>query len=675
MKNEERNLLKQNILALLSSDDCDTAGEELTSAFLQYIDKGAGATLEYIEAELEKKLNEIDAPTEQAARKALLVWDIELTQAVIKKSVNAERRKFLKKLKQVRQRISDARDRQEIPEDVTEDELTVYFSQFLGDETTEDIPEAETVKKAAEQIKSDRAVYDGIAKRFIETVNGNCGRDEKKAVMLKLMGEALQHVADNMDKSIHQMSNAEENDIFLFDALTVHPENAAAAADISKAVLTRAARTAALYLTSCITAAVGMEPAPAKPTAEIGKSLQAILSCIYNPEDTTKDVLDTLPKTLEYLREHAPELAADLEAHARREVKAAFSSLTEYVENYGREPVGGKAEPAAILQTLPTMKRVDGTDKLTQAVFGGKVSTDLRQVAMEPAGSPKEVTSAICLLNYDGFTLPNGQPLVLNPFLYEVYNAVCSIRAAGNRYTTYNMIYKVMTGKTGRGKSKEVALSSTKKESIRKALQILRVGVSVDIHEEVDAGYIKDEKLKGTRFEKLKDKKKRPAYLDDVLLDTRVIGNVNIDGHMMDEVIEIKDEPILYSYSKMRGQVSTYPLEVLNAPIRNTADNMAVRGILIRWILMGDKKKDFYKLNYEKIFEAVGISAADKSSGTNKRRTQIRKCVDDCLIYWKKIDFIRDYTVNRRGAKYVSITVTTPEQIEQRKQIKQSKKH
>ena len=669
MNDKERAILKQNILALLSTGapgDRDKFGEEMTSAFIQYID--GDAALEKTESTMES-----DAPPEKSALESLLAGDMDLTSDTAKKAVTAERRKFLKKLQQIHQRIDAASDRQEIPEDVTEYELTAYFSQFLGDETAEDIPEGETIQKAAEQIRNDRAIYDGMVKRLIKAVNGDGGPDEKKAVMLLILGEALQHVAANMGKSIHQMSNAEENDIFLFDALTVHPENAAAAADISKAVLTRAARAAALYLTSCITAAVGMEPAPAKPTAEIGKSLQAILSCIYNPEDTTKDVLDTLPKTLEYLREHAPELAADLEAHARREVEAAFSSLTEYVENYGREPLEVEtAEPPAIVQTIPIMKRVDGTDKLTQAVFGGKVSSEWQLVAMEKEGSRKEVTSAVRLLDYEGFRLPNGQPLVLTPFLYEVYNAVCSIRAAGNQYTTYNMIYKVMTGKTGRGKSKEVRLNAEKKEAIRKALEILRVGVSTDIHEEVDAGFIKDEKLDGTRFERLKNKKKRPSYIADVLLDTKVVENVNFDGHLIDDCVYIKDEPILYSYSKMRGQVSTYPLEVLDAPIRNTVDNIAVRGILMRWILMGGKKKDFYKLTYDKIFEAVGIDPTDKSSRTNKRRTQIRKTIDDCLIYWKKIDFIRSYAVTRRGAKYLSIAVTTPEQIEQHKQIKKS---
>lgn len=418
-----------------------------------------------------------------------------------------------------------------------------------------------------------------------------------------------------------------------------------------------------------IVLSLGLLPPEAMHNAETMRKAKEIAASFLDVETTAQYILDAMPETMGYLRQHAPAIAGTLETHARRKIQESTSPLWECFDS-----VIEAAEAPAALQTVPILKRIDGTDKLTQAIFAGKVGRNYVNVAMETAGSAKEVTSAICLLDYDGFTLPNGQPLVLTPFLYELYNAVCSIRAAGNRFTTYNMINKVMTGKTGRGKSKEVNLKPERKELLRKGLQILRVGVSMDIREEVDAGYIKDEKLKGTRFEKLKNAKKRPTYIDDVLLDTRVIGNVEIDGHMMDEVIEIKDEPILYSYSKMRGQVSTYPLEVLNAPIRNTADNMAVRGILIRWILMGDKKKDFYKLNYEKIFEAVGISAADKSSGTNKRRTQIRKCVDDCLIYWKKIKFIHNYEVTRRGMKYLSISVTTPEQIEEWKGKQQHKR-
>ena len=530
-------------------------------------------------------------------------------------------------------------------------------------------PEPSAPVSAAEWVRQQQAAMSDFLGRLDEYTKGDAPGVKRAATLLGGTIQHFQNVGDNIAPSTYAMSNAAANDAFLYGALGEHPEQAATVADVCKGVITRVSRAAAFNVSGRIWVIAQMTPKKIKANRKIATCLQSMMKGAYQPEIMLQTVLDALPRTLAYMREHEPKRAAELEAYARNEIQAAFLLIRKYVDTFGENPLGEKSAPA-ILQTLPIMKRVDGTDKLTQAVFGGHVSTDVLQVAMEPAGSPKEVTSAICLLNYEGFTLPNGQPLVLNPFLYEVYNAVCSIRAAGNRYTTYNMIYKVMTGKTGRGKSKAVNLKPEKKEEIRKALQILRVGVSVDIHEEVDAGYIKDENLKGTRFERLKDKKKRPAYLDDVLLDTRVIGNVNIDGRVMDECIEIKDEPILYTYSKARNQISKYPLEVLDAPIRNSADNMAVRGILIRWILMGDKKKDFYKLAYDTIFEAVGIDPADKSSGTNKRRTQIRKTIDECLMYWKKIDFIRSYTVNRRGAKYISITVTTPEQVEQRKQLK-----
>lgn len=520
-------------------------------------------------------------------------------------------------------------------------------------------------EESAEHKKTMQTLEEGlqaVTEKSAEIIKESKTRQDLATAAIDAMGDGAALLS-----KVYSSAAAEggaEKDTFIRNGLEGHPDTVAEAVNVCKDVLASAARSAAMIMGGSF--AMGASILPNwKADKTGGAALKMLLFMLYDEDDITGSVLQSIPKTMEYMKQHAPERAAELEACAREEVKKAFSPLLEYVNGLGKEDAEPVEEEAAALQTVPILKRIDGTDKLTQAIFAGKVGRNYVNVAMETAGSAKEVTSAICLLDYGGVTLPNGQPLVLTPFLYEVYNAVCSIRAAGNRFTTYNMIYKVMTGKTGRGKSKEVALSSTKKESIRKALQILRVGVSVDIHEEVDAGYIKDEKLKGTRFEKLKNAKKRPAYIDDVLLDTRVIGNVEIDGHIMDEVIKIKDEPILYSYSKMRGQVSTYPLEVLNAPIRNTADNMAVRGILIRWILMGDKKKDFYKLNYEKIFEAVGISAADKSSGTNKRRTQIRKCVDDCLIYWKKIKFIHNYEVIRRGMKYLSISVTTPEQIEE----------
>lgn len=557
------------------------------------------------------------------------------------------------------ERLTDEDEHIDIPEDATE--WRALIDKISSNPIFKELPfvaQQELQEQAAESLEEAKDALQ-VLEEF-----GERDKADRADVERQMLKQARKVLIDNTRLTVSTSTETKDGDAFLYRNLQEDPSSVAVVEGMMKGLITRAARAAAIPLAGYVS--MGGQLLPRFTDKDKRKKQAATLkdmTAAVDAETVAAMILEVIPQTFGYFKEHAPERAATLEEYARQEAKAAFASIIEYVEAVNAEPV--EEEAPAALQTVPILKRIDGTDKLTQAIFAGKVGRNYVNVAMETAGSAKEVTSAICLLDYDGFTLPNGQPLVLTPFLYEVYNAVCSIRAAGNRFTTYNMIYKVMTGKTGRGKSKEVRLNAEKKEQLRKALQILRVGVSTDIHEEVDAGYIKGEKLKGTRFEKLKNAKKRPAYIDDVLLDTRVIGNVEIDGHMMDEVIEIKDEPILYSYSKMRGQVSTYPLEVLNAPIRNTADNMAVRGILIRWILMGDKKKDFYKLNYEKIFEAVGISAADKSSGTNKRRTQIRKCVDDCLIYWKKIKFIHNYEVTRRGMKYLSISVTTPEQIEE----------
>lgn len=557
------------------------------------------------------------------------------------------------------ERLTDEDEHIDIPEDAAE--WRALIDKISSNPIFKELPfvaQQELQEQAAESLEEAKDALQ-VLEEF-----GERDKADRADVERQMLKQARKVLIDNTRLTVSTSTETKDGDAFLYRNLQEDPSSVAVVEGMMKGLITRAARAAAIPLAGYVS--MGGQLLPRFTDKDKRKKQAATLkdmTAAVDAETVAAMILEAIPQTFGYFKEHAPERAATLEEYARQEAKAAFASIIEYVEAVNAEPV--EEEAPAALQTVPILKRIDGTDKLTQAIFAGKVGRNYVNVAMETAGSAKEVTSAICLLDYDGFTLPNGQPLVLTPFLYEVYNAVCSIRAAGNRFTTYNMIYKVMTGKTGRGKSKEVRLNAEKKEQLRKALQILRVGVSTDIHEEVDAGYIKGEKLKGTRFEKLKNAKKRPAYIDDVLLDTRVIGNVEIDGHMMDEVIEIKDEPILYSYSKMRGQVSTYPLEVLNAPIRNTADNMAVRGILIRWILMGDKKKDFYKLNYEKIFEAVGISAADKSSGTNKRRTQIRKCVDDCLIYWKKIKFIHNHEVTRRGMKYLSISVTTPEQIEE----------
>lgn len=628
MNDKERAILKQNILALLSTGapgDRDKFGEEMTSAFIQYIDGGAGAALENTERALES-----DAPPEKSALESIIAGGMDLTQGTAKKAIKAERQKFSKKLQQIHQRIDSASDRQEIPEDVTEYELTAYFSQFLGDETAEDIPEGETIEKAAEQIRNDRAVYDGMVNRLVKAVNGDGGPDEKKAVMLLILGEALQHVAANMGESIHQMSNAEENDTFLLEALTAHPENAAAAADISKAVLTRAARAAALYLTTCITAAVEIDPDPKKPAAEIGESLQNILSCLYDPEDTTKDVLDTLPKTLEYLREHAPELAADLEAHARREVEAAFSSLTEYVESYGREPLEGKAtERLPVIRTTKATERTDTIDKITSFLPGEALYNldSPQELAMEKRGSQNRVSAFVNIIPDDTITAEMGR---LDPKDVVTLNSVYAIYMAGNNIMTERQVFDVMTGDTGKPPTKKQL------EDIRARLsKMTHLGIKLDVSAEAVAlGY-----PKGTRL------------VRDVNLIPGEMGVIrNINGQETSCLAIYTMPPILW-YAERKGQILRYPVNMLDVGLRNTDDVIILKNYLASRV----RSRLQPVILYETIYKQLG-ELGTTPGAIRKKKVKIRDMVKEIMEQFKKQREIKSYQSEKKRGEFYSIS-------------------
>jgi|GEM_PF-951172 len=214
----------------------------------------------------------------------------------------------------------------------------------------------------------------------------------------------------------------------------------------------------------------------------------------------------------------------------------------------------------------------------------------------------------------------------------EVHDAVVSLYAAGNKVFSPAMVYRTMAGKNDSAfvpqeKLKEVT------SSIYKCMSSL---ITIDAREEasiygLDAMYSQN-----------------LIYAKAVTLKTK---GWEVNAFML------IDEPVLFKYAKLKHQIFSVPLRVLDTPPSKTNDVIVLQGYFIR-IIESLRRSDSKVSNiilYSTLYELL-----DCENATKQKLLRIRNNVKAILDYWVEIKYISDYreiTLNR--AKY-SIDLEVP---------------
>lgn len=212
----------------------------------------------------------------------------------------------------------------------------------------------------------------------------------------------------------------------------------------------------------------------------------------------------------------------------------------------------------------------------------------------------------------------------------SLINGVVSILESGNSSFTIGMLYQAMTG------VKNPTVDENLVEELKTKLDTMRrLSITIDLTNEVKAHMIHKE------FDAQVDQFSIEGYL---LPLNKYSGTVN---GKKSEMYQIIDTPPLYSYAKLKNQITTVPLDLLKAPLNNNSTTIPLKTYLLGRIeAMKNTKNSVFrdKILYKTIYSELGELTADK-----KRKARIRKYTCTILSYFVQQKYITSFREVKEG--------------------------
>ncbi|MDR2659430.1 MAG: hypothetical protein LBC27_05500 [Spirochaetaceae bacterium] len=226
----------------------------------------------------------------------------------------------------------------------------------------------------------------------------------------------------------------------------------------------------------------------------------------------------------------------------------------------------------------------------------------------------------------------------LSTYDKSILNGVSSLLESGNTAFSIPMLYQSMTGKIN------PTLEENLIEDITIRLERMRrMMITLDLTEEY--------------FNKL-----IPAG------NSNVIENLQIEGYLLPlnkvrgtvngkhtEMYQIIQNPPLYSYSKLKSQLASVAIKLLNAPVNNNFTTIPLKTYLIQRIEMIKNQKNSINsqtILYESVYEELGELEA-----TRKRKAKIRDYCEIILGHFVQESYIISFEVLRKGKIILGVEI------------------
>ena len=434
-----------------------------------------------------------------------------------------------------------------------------------------------------------------------------------------------------------------EKDTFIRNGLEGHPDTVAEAVNVCKDVLASAARSAAMIMGGSF--AVGASMLPAKADKTGGAALKMLLFMLYDEDDITGSVLQSIPKTMEYMRQHAPEQAAELEACAREEVKKAFLPLLEYVNGLGRED----AEPVedeqakrnqrqrdrrAAFEGLPVKRTKKTTTKvcaidlasnnlLEDKFFNREYPADLELWTKK---NGERVTARFNVIPDDTIADKLERLSSMDQVVLDSVNSIFKTDEKRNRIMTMQQVFEVMTG--------------GEKRATKDRLKDIRERISRLTHTKIELHFPDEEAKKiGVR---------KDYTLEDNIIPGALITQ-NVNGEETTCLVLSRQMPLLW-YAERKNQILRYDLGALDVGIADTTDNIILKNYLVSRV----KSRMTPTIRYDTIYAKIGDMGKTPNSVRNKQR-KIRDTAIKIMEQLVKQGEISSYKEIRNGRKIYSI--------------------
>ncbi len=234
---------------------------------------------------------------------------------------------------------------------------------------------------------------------------------------------------------------------------------------------------------------------------------------------------------------------------------------------------------------------------------------------------------------------------ILLEFDFAVYDAVCTLYRSGNKFMTYNQIWRCMNQLTG----DELATESTKQDIIKSLEKWESLKTTIKFGDEAKArgkeNYIEIQGRRALEYVKIKARI-NGAESEGILLSTEF------------------GAPALLQYCFISGQFFSFSPDMLNIKrvkggrleldkngkpksISNSTRKTAITSYLARRRMQMEHNKTLDNTIYfDSIYDAI---EEDKSQLSPKQRLAIRDHVYNVLSYWKAIKQIKDFKKVMKG--------------------------
>ena len=268
-------------------------------------------------------------------------------------------------------------------------------------------------------------------------------------------------------------------------------------------------------------------------------------------------------------------------------------------------------------------------------------ASDINEIRVNVSRSSKKRIDTLFYIDFND-AKSNGLDIShedrLTAYDSEIHNAVATLAAAGNKCISPNMIFQLLSGNTS--EKHKSGMSPETREKIVKSLNKMRMtNVKINASSEVKAGMI----LGG--------------IIENYLIPAKR-AEMTLNGQIIKDCIYLYDQLPLFLYASKKNQIASVDIKMLDTPLLNSAENIALKCYLIKRILSLSNEKNNMSgvIRYDTLYQYLNIQASNQDR-LNHKHKQIREKVKTLLNFWKEKKFIKDYKEEKEGRLFTKVII------------------
>ena len=159
-----------------------------------------------------------------------------------------------------------------------------------------------------------------------------------------------------------------------------------------------------------------------------------------------------------------------------------------------------------------------------------------------------------------------------------------------------------------------------------------------------------------------KQMRRRDSNGNLYLLSVRATAGMRINRRKRNYALYLQEVPPLYDLAKNKQKLLCVDISMLDVPLENGIDNIALKGYFLRQIIIAkNTRKKELVISYKKLYRSIGIKDSGKGMSTEEQnkihlgQMEIRKKVKKCLEFWKEQGLIRraDTSSTKKAVLYL----------------------